>query len=101
MEGGQKSIEEDVRFHMAIAKASHNPFFVTAVETSVAPIRQFMELARSVRSKMTVKRVRMVQAEHQEILDAIVRRSPADAAGATRIHILNAKRRIFDAATLR
>lgn len=101
MEGGHKSIEEDVRFHMAIAKASHNQFFVTAVETSVAPIRQFMELARSVPSKMTIERVRLVQMEHRAILDAIVKRSPADAAEATRIHILNAKRRIFDAARLR
>ncbi|MBT2336261.1 FadR family transcriptional regulator [Variovorax paradoxus] len=101
MEGGQKGIEEDVRFHMAIAKASHNQFFVAAVETSVAPIRQFMELARSVRSTMPIERVRLVQLEHRAILDAIVNRSPADAAEATRIHILNAKRRIFDAATLR
>jgi DNA-binding FadR family transcriptional regulator len=101
MEGGNKGIEDDVRFHMAIARASHNQFFVAAVETSVAPIRQFMELARSVRSKMTIERVRLVQLEHQQILDAIEKRSPADAAEATRIHILNAKRRIFDAAKLR
>ncbi|WP_018907174.1 FadR/GntR family transcriptional regulator [Variovorax paradoxus] len=101
MEGGNKGIEDDVRFHRAIARASHNQFFVAAVETSVAPIRQFMELARSVRSKMTAERVRLVQMEHQQILDAIEKRSPADAAEATRLHILNAKRRIFDAAKLR
>jgi DNA-binding FadR family transcriptional regulator len=100
MEAGQPGIEEDVRFHLAIAKASHNPFFVAAVETSVAPIRQFMELARSVHSKKTIERVRQVQVEHQAILDAIAQRSPADAAEATRIHILNAKRRIFDATRL-
>ena len=101
MEGGHKGIEDDVRFHMAIARASHNQFFVAAVETSVAPIRQFMELARSVRSKMTSERIRLVRMEHRQILDAIEKRSPADAAEATRIHILNAKRRIFDAAKLR
>ena len=101
MEGGQKGIEEDVLFHMAVARASHNQFFVAAVEKSVAPIRQFMELARSVHSTMTIERVRLVQMEHREILEAIAKRSPADAAEATRIHILNAKRRIFDATQLR
>jgi GntR family transcriptional regulator, transcriptional repressor for pyruvate dehydrogenase complex len=100
MESGQKGIEEDIQFHLAIARASHNQFFVAAVETSIAPIRQFMELARSVHSRMTMQRVRLVQMEHQAIVDAITQRSPADAAEAIRIHILNAKRRIFDAATL-
>jgi GntR family transcriptional regulator, transcriptional repressor for pyruvate dehydrogenase complex len=100
MEGGQSGIEEDVRFHMAIARASHNPFFVATVETSVAPIRQFMELARSVTDKKSLERVRMVQAEHQAMVDAIARRSPHDAAEATRVHVLNAKRRIFEGTRL-
>jgi DNA-binding FadR family transcriptional regulator len=59
-----------------------------------------MELARSVQSKMTIERARRVQMEHRQILDAIDKGAPADAAEATRIHILNAKRRIFDAAKL-
>jgi DNA-binding FadR family transcriptional regulator len=100
MEGGQVGIEEDVRFHLAIARASHNPFFVATVETSVAPIRQFMELARSVTDKKSLERVRTVQAEHQAIVDAIARRSPAEASEATRVHVLNAKRRIFEGTRL-
>ena len=96
LERGQPDIDEDVRFHLAIARASHNPFFVATIETSVAPVRQFMELARSVSSKKSAERVRTVQAEHQAIVDAIARRSPADAAEAIRLHILNAKRRIFE-----
>lgn len=100
MEGEQPGIEEDVRFHLAIARASHNPFFVASVETSVAPIRQFMELARSVTDKKSLERVRTVQAEHLAIVEAIARRSPAEAADATRAHILNAKRRIFEGTPL-
>src|SRR5690349_9673965 len=34
LERGQSDIEEDVRFHLAIARASHNPFFVSTIETS-------------------------------------------------------------------
>jgi len=100
MEGGQSGIEEDVRFHLAIARASHNPFFVATIETSVAPIRQFMELARSVSDKKSMERVRTVQAEHLAIVDAIARRSPAAASEATRVHVLNAKRRIFEGTLL-
>jgi DNA-binding FadR family transcriptional regulator len=100
MEAGRPGIEEDVRFHMAIARASHNPFFVATLETSVAPIRQFMELARSVTDKKSLERVRTVQAEHQAIVDAIARRSPHDATEAIRVHVLNAKRRIFEGTRL-
>ncbi|MEO7160541.1 MAG: FadR/GntR family transcriptional regulator [Polaromonas sp.] len=100
MESGKSGADEDVRFHLAIARASHNPFFVTTIENSVAPIRQFMELARNVTDKKSLERVRTTQAEHQEVIDAIVRRSPADAAEAIRAHILNAKRRIFESTSL-
>jgi len=100
MESGQPGTEEDVRFHLAIARCSHNPFFVTTIETSVAPIRQFMELARHATDKKSLERVRTTQAEHLDIIDAIARRSPDDAVQAIRTHILNAKRRIFEATRL-
>ena len=96
MEAGRSGAEEDVRFHLAIARASHNPFFVVTIETSVAPIRQYMELARHVTDKKSAERVRTTQAEHLEVIDAIARRSPHDAAEAIRVHVLNAKRRIFE-----
>jgi DNA-binding FadR family transcriptional regulator len=94
---GDSAVEEDVRFHLAIARCSHNPFFVATIETSVAPIRQFMELAQNATDGRDAERARATRAEHQSIVDAIVRRAPADAAEAIRTHILNAKRRIFEA----
>jgi DNA-binding FadR family transcriptional regulator len=100
MESGQPGIEEDVSFHFAIARAAHNPFFLSTIETTVAPVRQFMELANSVTDKKSPERVRTVQAEHQAIVDAIVRRAPHDAAEAVRVHVLNAKRRIFEGTRL-
>ena len=100
MEAGRVGIDEDVEFHLAMARCSHNPFFVTTIETSVAPIRQFMELARNAHDKKSPERVRETQAEHRAVIDAIVRRSAADAAEAIRSHIRNAKRRIFEATQL-
>lgn len=96
MEGAGSGIDEDVRFHLAIARASHNPFFVASIETSVAPIRQYMELARNVSDKRSPERVRAVQAEHQAIVEAITRRQPDQAREAIRAHVWSAKRRIFE-----
>ena len=93
-------VEEDVQFHMAIARASHNPFFVSTLEASVGPIRQFIELARNVTQGKDLVRDQEVQREHQAIVDAIVRRSPADAAEATRAHTVAARRRIFEGTQL-
>jgi GntR family transcriptional regulator, transcriptional repressor for pyruvate dehydrogenase complex len=103
-DGGRPAVDEEMRFHLAIARASHNPFFVTTIETSIAPIRQFMELARNISEKkspeQSVERVRTTKAEHQAIIDAIARRLPADAAEAIRAHVRNAKRRIFESTPL-
>jgi GntR family transcriptional repressor for pyruvate dehydrogenase complex len=100
MEGNRPGIDEDVSFHLAIARASHNQFFVSTIETSVGPIRQFMELAHSVTDKKDFERVREVQREHLAIVEAIVRRSPVEAAEAIRAHILAARRRIFEGTPL-
>ena len=100
MQAGHSGVDEDVSFHLAIARCSHNPFFVATIETSVAPIRQFMELARNAQDRKSPERVRATQAEHRAVIDAIVRRSPADASEAIRAHVLNAKRRIFEATPL-
>ena len=96
-ESGGSAVEEDVRFHLAIARCSHNPFFVATIETSVAPIRQFMELAQNATESRSPVRASVTYSEHQAVVDAIVRRAPAEAAEAIRTHILNAKRRIFEA----
>jgi GntR family transcriptional repressor for pyruvate dehydrogenase complex len=101
METGASGVEADMRFHLAIARASHNPFFVDAVQNSVAPIRQFIELARHLTDKKSRERMRTTQSEHQAIVSAIERRSPADAADAIRVHVQNSKRRIFESTTLR
>ncbi|NML43594.1 FadR family transcriptional regulator [Ramlibacter sp. G-1-2-2] len=96
-ESGSPAVEEDVQFHLAMARCSHNAFFVATIETSVAPIRQFMELAYGTRDGRGQERVYVTRQEHQAVIDAIVRRSPGDAAEAVRTHILAAKRRIFEA----
>ena len=76
------------------------PVFRVEPEASVGPIRQFIELARNVAQRKDDTRDREVQREHQAILDAIVRRSPAEAVEATRAHTVAARRRIFEGTQL-
>lgn len=67
--GDRWGIDEDVQFHLAIARASHNPFFVSTIEASVGPIRRFIEPARSVTQGKDVVRDEEVHREHQVIVD--------------------------------
>lgn len=91
------AVDEDVAFHLAIAHCSHNRFFIVTIETAVAPIRQFMELAHDADDRGRQQRLREARAEHQAIIDAIGQGSPEQAAEAVRDHLRNAKRRIFEA----
>ena len=99
--GGTSDVEADVAFHFALAHASHNPFFVATIEGSIGPIRQCMELARNVAATKSEARMQELQAEHAALVDAIRRRAPADAAEAMRLHIVNARQRIFEGTPLR
>ncbi|WP_231906865.1 FadR/GntR family transcriptional regulator [Cupriavidus sp. D384] len=94
-ESGAMGVEEDLQLHLAIARASHNPFFVSTIEHALGPIRQCMELARNLGQARVAARFDVVQAEHRAIIDAIAERSPIQAAEAMRRHIDNAQRRIF------
>jgi len=98
---GRWGIDEDVLFHLAIARASHNQFFVSSIEATVGPIRQVIELARNVTQPKDDARNREVKIEHQAIVDAIVRRLPGEAVEAIRAHTVAARRRIFEGTQLR
>jgi GntR family transcriptional repressor for pyruvate dehydrogenase complex len=93
------SIEEDLRFHLAIAHASRNQFFISAMEMTKEHVRLTIGLAR--RLSLTQDRLHreQAQAEHQAILEAIIDQSPERAFEAMRRHIENARRRIFEGAT--
>lgn len=95
IDAGGSGVEQDIKFHLAIARASHNPFFVTAIEEIVRPIRQCLELATSLSTKTTDEQSRRLQQEHGAIVEAIGSGSPHDAAAAMRKHIVHARRRVF------
>lgn len=98
LQSGESAIEEDLQFHMAIANASHNQFFVSTIEFIVGPIRQCMELSRNLASSKSNERREQVQREHQAIMEAIANQQPTEASAAMHRHIDTARRRIFEGA---
>lgn len=93
---GQDGVDEDVRFHRAIAEATANPFLMGTLDY----------LARFQRGSTRVTRANearrgdfaaAVRAEHHAILAAIAAGDPEAAREAARAHLRNAARRIEQA----
>lgn len=86
----------DFDFHFAVARATGNPFFVSAISLLRPHIDFGMNLARSLSLRKPRSRVRQVQDEHARIYAAI-RDGEAEAARQTmRRHIENARTRLFE-----
>jgi GntR family transcriptional regulator, transcriptional repressor for pyruvate dehydrogenase complex len=86
----------DYDFHLAVANASCNPFFVSVMESLRRNIDFGMNLARNLSLRKPVSRVRQVQEEHAQVYDAIKRGDAEAARKAMRQHIENARTRIFE-----
>ncbi|WBU52026.1 FadR/GntR family transcriptional regulator [Paracoccus sp. SCSIO 75233] len=87
--------EEDIAFHMAIARATGNPFFVRTLESLTADMRFIVELARGLLMQQTVKAITKVQSEHEVIVSAIRDRDPEAARHHMKFHLRTAQERLF------
>lgn len=92
MEGGNTE-KEDFNFHVAIARATNNQHFVeflTLVGQRTIPRARLREEAGLTRKPETEQRL---NAEHREILDAIIERDSERAAKAMRAHLVGGSNR--------
>jgi len=95
---GSVGVDADEQFHLAIAKATHNGYYV-AVQSSLQPHIAFgMTLTRNLSLLRTRERLRLVQDEHIAIVEAIAAREPKKARLAMEKHIENARARMFEGA---
>jgi DNA-binding FadR family transcriptional regulator len=92
----ETAVEEDILFHLAIMRASQNPYFVTTFEMITQQIRVAVNLTRSLSLGKSRARRESVQDEHREILSAIERGSSVEAAEAVHIHLGNSRNRLFE-----
>ncbi|MEO7497501.1 MAG: FadR/GntR family transcriptional regulator [Massilia sp.] len=95
---GRASVEADVRFHLVIAQATGNRYFVEILghlgNTIIPRARVNMpDLARDKPAEYLDR----VQREHEDIYNAILRQDPEAARAAMRTHLSNSRERLRQA----
>ncbi|MFC0201247.1 FadR/GntR family transcriptional regulator [Paracoccus rhizosphaerae] len=87
--------DADQMLHLAIARATKNPFFQATLESLGQQIGFGMRLSRSLTLLGAPGRQEMVQAEHSAVIEAIRAQDADAAASAMRRHIAAARDRMF------
>jgi DNA-binding FadR family transcriptional regulator len=84
-------LDEDFAFHLAVAEASHNDYFVSALLSLKATIYEGMLLARTPSGLKVGKKLAAINEQHRLVYDAIVAGEPDDARHAMRSHLIRCK----------
>ena len=92
----QLGVEADHQLHLAVARASGNPFYVTVLESLATQIAFGMTLSRSLTLQGAPDRQAKVEAEHRARIEALRAAEPEAAAAAMRRHIIAARDRMFE-----
>lgn len=92
---GSEGIEEDFNFHIAVAQASRNRFFIIALEGLREQINFGVELLRKLSPEPMMTRIITIEEEHREILDAIKKGDPEAARSSMVRHIAKGIDRAF------
>jgi len=93
-EGGLGA-DEDIAFHIAVAQASENDYFVRTIHSVTNAIRIGISIAATLSTRSTVERLTTANREHWAIFEAI-RTGQADLARERmQAHIESARRRVF------
>ena len=89
--------KDDFAFHLAVARASRNQFFITALSSIQDQMTFSMNLSRNLSLVKSVERQRTVQQEHLAVLEAIQQHDVERAGAAMRKHLECAIQRMFGA----
>ena len=88
--------EEDASLHEAIAEATHNNYH-RMVQRMLRPhVLAGMNVSRNLTLRRSEASLRMVQDEHVVVVEAIRRRDAEAATDSMRVHIVNARHRMFE-----
>lgn len=86
--------EDDIAFHVAVASATENSYYFSAVKAASGALHVGTRIARTLAHAST-GRSALVYAEHKRILEAIASGDAEGARAAMRAHIESARRRVF------
>ena len=92
--GGGLSVEEDIDFHIAIARATENNFYISTITSGMQSFLVGMRIARSFSHSSKEYQLAAVN-EHQIIYDRIDAGDAGGARHAMRHHIESTRRRVF------
>ncbi|MEP5762285.1 MAG: FadR/GntR family transcriptional regulator [Litoreibacter sp.] len=89
-------VEADEVFHHAVCRAADNPYFLAARGSMQSNILTGMNLTRNLSLTKPQERMELVQMEHREILEAVIKQDTDAARNAMRTHVENARKRVFE-----
>jgi DNA-binding FadR family transcriptional regulator len=93
---GHDGVEEDARFHLCIAEATGNPYWMRFVEMFAQPIRSAVKVTRANEARRE-DFSRQVLTEHEKIVSAIAAGDAELARAAAAEHMEHAARRVREA----
>lgn len=88
---GQPGLNEDFEFHLTIARASHNDYYVSVLQSLKATIFEGMLYARTTSGLKTAEKIAAINEQHGLVLDAIRSQAPDAARAAMREHLLRCR----------
>ena len=91
----QLGAEEDIAFHLAVARATENNYYIATIESATQAIMVAMRVARTLSSKSNEYRIGQAAVEHDDILAAIRAGDGDRARSLMRQHIESARTRVF------
>lgn len=95
IEAAEVAVGADIRFHGAVARATKNKLFESALQALSAHAIQGMGVARNLGPRASLDRMRLVQSEHRAIFAAIRDEDAQQARETMRAHIQNARTRVL------
>lgn len=93
---GEQRDEKHFQFHLAIAEATENPYFLDMLRSLRNQISFSSNLSDQMRHSISPRRRRVTLDEHAEIVERIRENDEEGARSAMRRHLINARLRIFE-----
>lgn len=92
---GGLGADEDIAFHIAVAQASENDYFVRTINSVTRAIRVGISIAATLSTRPTAERLATANREHRAIFDAIRAGDAELSRERMQAHIESARRRVF------
>ena len=88
---GQPGLNEDFEFHICVARASHNDYYVSVLQSLKATIFEGMLYARTTSGLKTTEKIAAINEQHRLVFEAIVDQDCDGARDAMRGHLLRCR----------